>query len=168
MGNISLADLVGAEEAESTSLYALSFFSSHHQSGQDQLSESENSRNLADLALKLGGGPVHTEEHLWGSTLFLSKRREKCVTAEGSGMCLQLSFHRLVRRRDVRRSLKCQRSCPTLGGGSWRQVGEPDLSHTLWASLALSLELSPTDLIISACFYLLDGGAVYDTVLPLC
>lgn len=64
MGNIPLADLVGAEEAESTSLYALSFFSSDHQSRQDQLSESENSRNLADLALKLGGGPVHTEEHL--------------------------------------------------------------------------------------------------------
>lgn len=63
-GNISLADVVGVEKAESNSLYALSFFSSDHQSPQDQLSESENSRNLADLALKLGGGPVHTEEHL--------------------------------------------------------------------------------------------------------
>lgn len=81
-----LAD-VDRWEAESSSLYALSFLSSNNQRPQDQLSESENSRILADLAIKLRGGWIHTEEFILSFLVIV----EKSVSlSKALGMCLKL------------------------------------------------------------------------------
>lgn len=57
---------------------------------------------------------------------------------------------------------------PNTGWGQLEACGEARPFTHFGASVALSLELSPADLVIITCFCLLDGGVVYDTVLPLC
>lgn len=117
---MSLA-VLGTWEAESISLYALFFFHPllWPQSPQGQISRSENSRSLVDLAIKLRGGWVHTEEQIWGSALrFLVVERSTSLP-KALGMRLKLCLKRLV-WEERSKKIKEDQSEPWGGSGSAR------------------------------------------------
>lgn len=109
-----------------------------------ELSGSQNSRSLADLAIKLRGGWVHIEAPIWGSTLSFLVIERSVSLQKALGKPLKLCLKRLVwkeryeRIKDqrepwrVRESVRNWMTSESSSRSSWRQVKYLRLAHSLW------------------------------------